>query len=93
MEWECNNNNKTMLCKEKRCGAQKGDLKMLAEWERSSFSPLSPLSLIVYTHTQFSHKTEKQMPYDLPYIWNLKQQKTSLKIKRIDWLLPEDGGE
>ena len=33
------------------------------------------------------------MPYDLPYIWNLKQQKTSLQIKRIDWWLPEDGGE
>lgn len=64
MEWECNNNNMTMLWKEKRCGAKKGFEnargvgKVLA---------LPSLPFFVYTHTKFSHK-RKTNATDLSYI-------------------------
>ena len=63
MEWECNNNNMTMLWKEKRCGAKKG-----FENARGVGKVLTLPSLPFFvhththTHTKFSHKTEKQMP-------------------------------
>ena len=46
-----------------------------------SLPSISSLPFCVHTHTQFTHKTEKQMSYDLSYIWNLKQQKNKLTDK------------
>lgn len=35
-------------------------------------------------------KEERQIPYDLSYMWNLKQASPS--THRIDWWVPEVGG-
>ena len=36
---------------------------------------------------------ERQTPYDLTYMWNLKQkQKLSSNVQRTDWWLPEVQG-
>ena len=43
-------------------------------------------------HYAKQNKSEKEMPYDIMYIWNLKQKQKKL-IDRIDWWSPEVGVE
>ena len=42
-------------------------------------------------HYAKQNKSEKEMPYDIMYIWNLKQKQK--KTYRIDWWSPEVGVE
>ena len=34
---------------------------------------------------------ERQIPYDLTYMWNLKQNKKTLSLQRTDWWFPGVG--
>ena len=40
-------------------------------------------------HYAKQNKSEKEMPYNIMYMWNLKQKQKKKLIDRTDWWLPE----
>ena len=40
-------------------------------------------------HYAKQNKSEKEMPYNIMYMWNLKQKQKKKLIDRTDWGLPE----
>ena len=43
-------------------------------------------------HYAKQNKSEKDMPYDITYMWDLKQKQKKKLIDRTDWWLPEVRG-